>query len=490
VGGAVGAGVAITLLVAVALAVFAHPNGDDFCVAADEQEVGVFGCVRRSYELQGGRWAGYVVGCALEATAPLTDQYPIGPWLMLTCIVLAAWFLLVSVLPLQGNRRLAVSLTLTLVALYFAGTPEPGQTFYWLDGSVAYTLNLALSMVLVAGLARLPTGRSPARSAAVLALGILALVTAGFHELLALVLAVVLVTGACVAFVRRDPRRLAWVVACAGLLVGFVTVAVAPGNVLRERGVQSNVQPLGGALRETAEMWLRVLDTPVARGTNTGSYGRPLGWILDPKLLAATVLFATSARVRSLRPRWVPEEPGWKLVFPAAWLASLTGAFLGGGVVLGATLPPRVMNSLYLVFLLGWFLTVFVYTRFPVETGAVHPGERLLRPACAAILALGLLFSTNVKHGVRDLATGRAAAYDRVMTRRYEAARELRASGGEHLVVPAIEPWPSSYYQNDLQEDPQGVQNQCWARYFGLASIRRARVGEGDGHPSLSGSFE
>ena len=126
----------------------------------------------------------------------------------------------------------------------------------------------------------------------------------------------------------------------------------------------------------------------------------------------------------------------------------------------------------YLFFLLGWFLTVFVYTRWEPAPGAAQPGERMLRLASGIILALGLAVSTNVKHGLRDLATGRAAAYDRALTGRYQDARELRARGGGHLVVPAIEPWPSSYYENDVLEDPEAPQNRCLARYFELETIR------------------
>ncbi len=469
----VGVSVAATLLLAAALAFFAHPNGDDFCIGVETREFGVWGCTERAYQLQGGRWAGYVVGCGLKAIAELTQEYPLGPLLMLACSVLAVWFLVTSVLPLGEHRRLGWTLTLTLMALLWAGTPHPGQTFYWLDGSVAYSLNLSLSLVLIGGLLRLPARPSRARSVAVAALALLALVSAAFHELFALVLGVAVFTGAGVAFLRRDPRRRAWAAAGAGLLIGFATVAVAPGNQHRERGVQPNVQGASGAVREALEMWLRVLDTPVHHGSNTGSYGSPLGWVVDPKLLAATALFSTSRRVRSLRPAWLLEVPRlWKTIVPVAWLAGLSGAFLGGGLVLGTTLPLRVFNGLYLVFLLGWFLTVFVHTRWEIQSDALHPGERMLRLASAGILALGLLVSTNVKQGLRDLVTGRAAAFDRAMTDRYEAARKLRQGGGGHLVVPAVDPWPSSYYQNDILEDPEASQNECMAGYFELESIR------------------
>ena len=86
---------------------------------------------------------------------------------------------------------------------------------------------------------------------------------------------------------------------------------------------------------------------------------------------------------------------------PTLWLGALTGSFLAGGWALGRTLPLRAFDGLYLIFLAGWFATLFVFIRS--TPGSSTGGPAFLRVAAAAVLALGMLLSTNVKLGLRDL---------------------------------------------------------------------------------------
>jgi hypothetical protein len=51
-----------------------------------------------------------------------------------------------------------------------------------------------------------------------------------------------------------------------------------------------------------------------------------------------------------------------------------------------------------------------------------------------------------------------------------EAAR-VRERGGAELVVRPIEPWPSSYFRNDIPELLPELR-QCVSRYFGVQSLR------------------
>jgi hypothetical protein len=469
---ALGLAVTLTLVVAGALLAFVHPMGDDFCNGVNVREFGVLEGVIREYRYWGGRWGGHIITLAFPAAFELTRWYLLGPTLILGVNLLALWLLIGTVLRLGGNQRLAWVLTSIFFALYWSGMPHPGQSIYWLEGAYVYSLNLALSLVLVACLIRLPRRTSAggrALASAVLALATLWVAT--FHELFALVLGGVLLTGAVVAFWLRDPRYSAWAACGAGALVGFVTVLLSPGNAVRQPTLHSEPNVVE-AVSATLQMWLRVLDTPVSRdpfGSHT-----PLSWIVDVKLWSATLLFATAAPVRTLRPAWFEAAPRlWKAIVPAALLAILTGSFLSGGWALGRTLPLRAFNGLYLVFLLGWFLSVFVHTRWPIEPGRIHPGLRMLRVGSTLVLALSLLVSSNLKYGLRDLATGRAVAFDREMLRRYDAARGLRASGGGSLVLNRVEPWPSSYFQNDYEDVSSDLQD-CLVRYFEVESVRVA----------------
>jgi hypothetical protein len=463
---ALGAAVLATLVVVAALLPFTHPLGDDFCNAVAAGERGVLGAVGHEYRHWGGRWAGHVVVVGLPALADPARVYPIALGAVLLVNLLALRALLGAVPPFGASPRRAWTWALVLFALQLAGLPAPGQTVYWFEGAAVYSLNVSLALLVVAGLLRLPSAPSPRRAAKAGGLAALALVTAAFHELFAALLVAVLGAGAVLAWAARDPRRSAWAAAAVAAGAGLASVLLSPGNDVRGPIVNPGGSDPGAALGALAAMWLRVLDAPGA-GDPIGLH-TPLGWIVDARLLAASVLLAASAPPA---PGWLRRSPRlWRLLAPAGTVALLSAAFLAGGLALGRTLPLRAFDGLYPLFLLGWFLTVFVHVRGGGDA-EVGPALRRLGAASALILALGLLVSGTVKHGMRDLVRGRAAAFDRAMEARYAEARRVREAGGGELVLSPIEPWPSSFFRNDLDSVSPEL-HACAARWFGVESVR------------------
>lgn len=479
--GLLGLAVISVVALAVVLAFFAHPSGDDFCNAVDARELGLWESVHSYYAGWGGRWSSQIVAVGFPALFEMRRWYPLALLVNLASIPVAFRFLLVSVFPLRGRARHAWGVSLAFLALYWTGMPHPGQSVYWLEGAWIYSFNLSLSMLLVGALLRLPARLGEGRRAlAALGAALAALVIAAFHELFALVLAAVLAAGAVVALRWRDARHPVWTAAALGALLGFASVLLSPGNAVRQETLNPGSRSLLGAVAGAALTWIRVLDTPSRYAIGFHS---PLGWVLDPRLLAASLLFVALPSFRSWRPAWLEREPElWRLGIPLLSLGLLTGSFLAGGWARGSTLPLRALNALYLVFLLGWFLTLFVHTRPPGWQAGSGRGLRVLQASCAALLSLGLVFSPNFRIGLRDLVRGRAAAFDRAMTVRYEQARAARGRGDEVLVLDAVEPWPSSYFRNDVDDLLPALQ-RCAARYFEVASVRIAAPDGGD-HPA------
>ena len=469
---AIGCAAAATLAVAFALVFFAHPMSDDLCNGVPLRELGVLGATRHEYLHWGGRWGSLFAAVVFMSAFDVTEAYPLAIGAIFVTGILALGLLASSFPPLRGQPRLAWALALALAALYWAGMPHPGESVYWLEGAWVYSFNVSLAMLVVAGLLRLPRAPSAARGAAAAGLALLGFALAVFHELPALALLAVLGSGAAVALRAGDTRWRAWAAVGAAVSAGLASIVLAPGNETRQ-GYFSEAGSVARTLVATLRMWVRVLDAPVGRGDPVGGLA-PLGWVADPRLLAATVLFACAPSVRALRADWLLREPWlWRLGVPAVCLAILTGSFLAGGWGLGRTLPLRAFNHLYLVFLLGWFLSAFAWVLPQSAADGRPPGAAYLRVVGAAILALGLLVSTNVKQGVRDLATGRAASFDRAMARRYEEARRVQREGGSELVWQPIERWPSSYARFDVGDISPELR-ACVARYFGVGSIRVA----------------
>jgi hypothetical protein len=468
---ALGFSVLLTLVVAVWLIFHAHPSGDDFCNGVNARKWGVVQAVWQQYMNWGGRWGALTLAVGFSALFELTRWYPLPLLGMLALFVVATRALIGAVLPLGDDRPLAWLLTTLFVTLYWSGMAHPGQTVYWLEGGYIYSLNISLCMLLLAWLLRFPKEPSPRRAAATGALAVCCLVVASFHELFGLILGGVLLTGAVLALLQGDSRGRAWVLACAGAFAGAATVALSPGSAVR--GLVSNPEgpSVTRTITVTIQMWVRILDAPVTRGEGVGSL-RPLGWMVDARLLAATALFATSARVRALRPAWLERDCAlYQILVPLLLVAALTASFVAGGWALGRTLPLRAFNGLYVFFLLAWFLGVFVYTRPAFSPEAPGSGIALLRFFSTAVLALALLGSPNLKYALRDLGKGTLSRYDRTMVQRYAEAARLREAGGGELVVRPIEPWPSSYFRNDVGEISPPLQ-ECVAAYLGVDSIR------------------
>lgn len=448
----------ITLVIAGTMMIFAHPLADDFCRAGVVREVGLLKGVGSEFLGWTGRWTATGLSGAVSVVVGLTSWYGLCLLIITVACSVAIHFFLITVFGLEARSPVGWFLTLGLVALYWTGMSHPGETVYWLTGAYENYLSVALSLVLVACLLRLPEQPTMWYRLGVIGLALLAVLIEGLHELFGIMLCVVLLAGTSVAFWVGDPRRYAWLTTTVAALVGFLIVYMAPGNDIRQAADGPGGQNLTLAV-----------DLTIRQGVSAFE-----AWVMDAKLLTATVLFVTLAPVRVLKPGWLPVAPVlWKRILPIVWLIVLVGGFFGPSWALGDRMPPRTQNGLYMVFLLGWFLTVFVYTRWEVNEAAQdNPPVRLLTMTSAVVFAVGLLISTNLRDAASDLARGTAPAFDRHMQHRYRQARRAGAKGQTELVVAPVESWPRSYFKAELEPDPDHWRNDCFAGYFAIKSVR------------------
>ena len=207
----------------------------------------------------------------------------------------------------------------------------------------------------------------------------------------------------------------------------------------------------------TARLWL-------------GFYGT---WLFDPKLLASTALLLTWPAFHAAAPDWlVARRALWAVVVPTTTLCLLALPILAlWWVMAGLGAPGRTQSATYLVFLFGWFVSLFVLLMGRRPAGL--PGSARL--ALSAYLAAGLLCTGNFPVALADL-NGPAKAYRWAVGYRHTRVRDAVARGERDVRVPPLPVIPASFnYDADLLPAGSTALN-CYvnvhaALYFGLDSI-------------------
>jgi hypothetical protein len=443
------------LAIALALVWFAQPLADDFARGYKGRVQGVVPSTVLEYYTWTGRWAATGLNYFLTSSFDLVHAYPVL-LLVTPGLLTGAVYVLLQAGQIGDGAGPRLALTACLLALYWAGMPHPGETVYWLTGSSDSLAGLALCLILMAGLLRHP-GRGRVRSLATTGgLCVLAVVAAGFHELFALVLCVLLAGGALVLWLANDPRR--WPCACCLLaaLAGFLIVYAAPGNAVRRADF-----PLAGDLAVTLRLTLKQ------------GLSHAVAWILDVRLLSATALALMLARTAMTAAPETRRIGGREIaVLAATWLCALVFAFGAASWAIGIEMPARTRNGIYLIFLLGWFwLLVMLSRHLRAQTPPLLTATPLMRRIAAGLFVASLLLTGNTWEGARNLRRS-APEYRRALRDRWHALEAAAARGERDVLVDPLHARPGSYIAYfELREDPEHWENWSVAHYFGLRTV-------------------
>lgn len=451
-GALVACAVATVLVAAFVPMYFAHPLADDLARWHEGARDGWFSVMRHNYLDWSGRWA----ATGLEgAVLPYLAGHRYGLALaVLAVIQLAACYAFVRLMLGEClTRRISLGLATCFFALYWSGMPAPGETVYWISGGIEYQLSISLATIVLWLAAAMPDS-GLVRGLCVASICLVILFLTGLHELTALMLAVALAIAASVSYRRRDGRLGTWCCWLAVATAGLFVNGLAPGNAARA-SVFVNAHSIPKTLGLTAKFMLR--DVSI--------------WIADPRLLSASLFLFLSPWFARLRPAWL----GWAGIDWRRILPGVGALFL----ILGAAIPAfatncsppgRAENLLYFVFLTTWFATLLACTRWP-ENWILRgePPAPLLQAAALGILGLSLACTGNTSSALRDFDK-RIVRWHQAMQLREELA--ATAARGVDLVVPAMPPLPAVFFDNDISRDPGEWQNQLFANFYGLSTVR------------------
>lgn len=452
--------VGLVMVLAFGLMPYAHPLGDDFEFRHFGMTLGSWGTAYHHYFSWSGRWATRVVECGL---LPHLVGYRYGAALTVLSLVevLASFAAVRLVFQRSVGTATQWGLAGCLWALHWASMPAPAQTTYWFTGAVENQLSLSLAMLCVAsaGVSQ-PRGRWLV-GVWLLALSLLIVAVTGLHEVTGIQLAIVLGVATGISFHTGSPKRFLWLLLLTVCLLGVAAAVLAPGNAARATAyAASNSRSVIRTLGLTAKFLARDV----------------LAWMVDPRLICASLCLILSPRFTRLRIAWMEQAAiRWNYLVPALTLALIA---LGAAAVAfgtGQSPPERTENLLHMVFLLGWFCTLLLWSRCPEYTLAHRsPLERFLPVSSLALLAVGLLASGNANIALRDLDK-RILPWHAAMLERDELMKCVPQ--GTDLVLPQTPPMPAIFFQCDLAPH-NSWQNNLFARCYGLASARVESEGE------------
>lgn len=474
--------VAVLVVLAAALVVLliAHARialstryiADDFCDAATLKSAGFFPPQFDVYRNWTGRFAAYFFMYSVHLT---------GPWGVgrLIAVIVLFWGLVAAwagaqaarVISLPHPRLVGPIFGLLIVLFSIQAAPNVDESLYWLSGFFTYTLPLVFATTYIAILLH-ATGRATTvkRTRRLTAASLLlTFIAAGCSEPFAATQAAVLAVLVAVAWrsrasADRIPLRLLQA-GLAGAVLGFIVLALAPGNVVRQQLF--------------IKLGLPAASIPAFVGVVPG-----------------TLIAFFRTVLESLRPTVAA-----LIVIPAAI------AILLHPVGTRQALPldyRRLALALVLLPILGVFVTVCALAPGGYTTGMLTVGRALITPVFAlAIIAVATSYIAGLAIRPRDWlpnrATGRAISWACVavlacsvvvplhLARRVyqEGAFLLRRQASwdarHELILSAVragkldvvaDPVPNRTGLDEIGPDPTASLNPCVARYYGLRTIK------------------
>ena len=446
---------ALVVLPLLILAYHNHPSpADDYCYIDTVQRFGYWEAQKYYYDGWSGRYFAYL----LNHSNPLLWHWYGGfkAWPVLLILgLLGSLYALIK--QTTGTTWLAAAGYASMIfCLLILKIPTLAEFFYWVAASSLYTAGSIFILLWLTMLARwytLPSGML--RTLTAVFIGFLTFAVVGSCEPLLLVLGILL--GSVFVYKSATDRQIDW------FLVGILAVAAvsfylffsAPGNSLR-----LNEYPNARKI-------------PFSVVASFGMLGQLLVKWLSVPLLGFSVWFLTQARTLVAHPDGQPRaifavHPAFAgVVYVGILAAQIFTAFYGTN-----TAPTtRVLNAVYLFFLIGWFYNILVLVSYYLRTKPtlqIAEMPIMSKLLVAVLILYGFRQSAVLKMIYNDALRGAAAQYDREMTTRRD---QIVGSSAKIIYLKPLTQVPQSLFVEDIKANPKHWWNRCMASYYGKEII-------------------
>lgn len=434
---------------------YVHPSGIDDYLNSDWKSFGTY--FRHLYSTSGGRFFSF----ALIMLNPLHWHSMVGYRLACGAIfiafILSLYLLIRTALCVYTSapRFAAGAVAALSVVLMLTNMDGLAENFFWYTGAVVHTVAAILMAWLLHSLMSLPERVSVARR---IYLCMLCVAIMGSSELLMFLCLAVCLTGwlysrANGLTLQKDIYRLLLLVC---VLSGIVYI-IAPGNYMR---LDNQHRSLTMVLPNWVYFTQKFIYT----------------WLFDPILLMYSVALIIVTQQHPLRRAYLSLWTAFLLPIGLVYLMSFPV-----NLFLGTVYYPRVMNGIYVFFVLSW--TVFLlHLSLALKVLLSNVPSSTLFEQRAMLIAgfITVLISLNT-HDLRrnnlflaykGLARRIPQQYDEELKARY---RLLNQGGDTITLAPLKTKYGNAVYFLDIFPEPQHEQNVAYAHYWGKKSVGRAK---------------
>ncbi len=440
---------------------FSRYMTDDFCIINESVHTDIISETLSWYNTWGGRLSQPV---ALLSALKLGQAFPaISPLLLIAAWMVALAWALVELARWFGVERpflKGILVALLIVYATLAGTPQLGQSLYWLSAAYAYTAPLPLFALMLAIIFR--AARTDQMRVWIVIIGaLLAFIVGSFAEPVVTfeLMALLLLFAGFWAFMRTN-RAVQIVLAAQiiGAIIALVLMVASPGNAIREVNFEASPSFIHTILFSFVDgiSYLLLFAPTLALGAVLGSVG-----------LAALLAIYTPSRLNAF-------SPSRLLLILLAWLivnVIISAAFMAPGIY-ATNAPPPARSLIVIQFNAAIFYAGVGYLAGIILRRQMRPkqpdGWRPLGIAMAVVLLLIAPLGTTLTFS-REAQV--YAQFSREWDRDDQLLRTANADSGVVSLPPFTVDVARGLGLDSLSTDPAGWVNQCVAEYYGVQSV-------------------
>lgn len=418
---------------------------DDYCFACTARNYGFWTAQKMYYE----GWTGRYFTNFLFHINPLyfSDNriaYIILPLVLFVGFICNLTWFFNSFFKETAILKNSIFLALAFACLYYLELPSIVENNFWVIGSYTF-ISGNMVILLLSMMLRYKLGNKVENQAFLGAIAVLYFLILGSSEVSMLCCSALIFFLLITNLVKYRKLLKEDVLMIALTALGNYLVVSAPGNNIRNPVKRAIVDTIFDNFEISVSFFLE--------------------WTLNSPILiiatAAYLLFLFENRISKdyLKIPLLSSIGISLVIFYVSFIPTSFG--------MGDEPPPRILNLIYLIFLLSWFYNITILGTYFNIKGV----ESFKNISNIVVIALFLFFAyknENLKQMYRDIKYKKVQAY---LQEYQERIVLLKSSDIEVVYLKPIQNKPFSLYTGDITKDPKHLWNRCLANYYNKKEI-------------------